>query len=204
MTRIKGKTRVKKIRPLSLRIPLIPVSALIIICLSSILTSCYHPPYNNFRKNPPRFTHMFRETEREIIHNLSNFDIQFVKYGDTNVLIIPTDHYFMNNSARINELCYKGLYTITRLLKLYHCSTFYIAGFTDNVGTRAHKKQLSQAQAEAIMTFLWANHVPSCRLRAEGYGDHNSIASNATIHGSALNRRVEIQWVNSRCSPEKN
>jgi outer membrane protein OmpA-like peptidoglycan-associated protein len=187
------------------------VRGLQLTLLFILLTGCYHPPYNNFRKNPPRFTHMFRETERSIIHNLGEFDVQYIKYGDTNILIVPTDHYFMNDSARLNELCYKGLYSITRLLKHYPCSTFYIAGFTDNVGTREHKKQLSQAQAETILTFLWANHVPACRLRAEGYGDHNSIANNHSIHGSALNRRVEIQWVSAdpegknrcgKCEPE--
>jgi len=173
------------------------VSCLQLSLLFILLTGCFHPPYNNFRKNPPRFTHLFRETERNIIHNLGVFDVQYVKYGDTRILILPTDHYFMHDSARLNELCYQGLYTITRLLKRYRCSTFYIAGFTDNVGTREHKKQLSQAQAETILSFLWANHVPACRLHAEGYGDHNTLANNHSIHGSALNRRVEIQWIST-------
>ena len=58
-----------------------------------------------------------------------------------------------------------------------------------------HKKTLSQAQAEAMLTFLWANGINANRLHAEGYGDSHTISDNHIIHGSAQNRRLEIQWV---------
>jgi flagellar motor protein MotB len=53
---------------------------------------------------------------------------------------------------------------------------------------------LSQAQAETILTFLWANNIPAMLLKAEGYGDKNAVSDNTLIHGSAQNRRIEIQW----------
>ncbi|MDI1352690.1 MAG: OmpA family protein, partial [bacterium] len=83
---------------------------------------------------------------------------------------------------------------IIKLLKLYPQSPIYVAVFTDNVGTREHKKRLSQAQAETMLTFLWANDIQAMRLKAEGYGDKNDISDNHWIHGSAQNRRIEIQW----------
>lgn len=133
-------------------------------------------------------------SKRKIIKDLSRQDIQYVEYGDTMTLIIPTDKYFMFHSPRINELCFPGLNTVVRLLKLYPYSPIYVAGFTDNVGSRRHKRLLSQAQAETILTFLWANNIQAYRLKAEGYGDKNTIADNNLIHGSAQNRRIEIQW----------
>ncbi|RUR19509.1 OmpA family protein [Legionella sp. km535] len=200
----------------------------LMICL---LSSCFHPPYNNFRPDPraPRKTAqgaaggaaigaiasgtvsgtllgagiggaigaasgLYKDSKPKIIKDLKKQDIEFIQYGDTRLLIVPTDKYFMFGSPRLNELCYPGLNNIIRLLKFYPKSRIYVAGFTDNVGSRYHKKMLSQAQAETMLTFLWANNIPASRLKAEGYGDKNAVSDNKLIHGSAQNRRIEIQW----------
>ncbi|STX39491.1 C-OmpA-like family protein CmpA [Legionella feeleii] len=141
-----------------------------------------------------------KESRRSVINELKKFDIQFVEYGDTLTLIVPTDRYFIFNSARFNELCYPGLYSIIKLIKMYppHCPV-YVAGFSDNAGSRDYKRKMSQARAETMLTFLWANDIPSQRLIAEGYGDKNPVADNHLVHGSAQNRRLEIQWFNN-CS----
>lgn len=142
-----------------------------------------------------------KSTKHGIIRDLEKEDIQFVQYGDTMTLIVPTDQYFMFNSARLNELNYKGLYDIIRLLKLYPQGPVYVAGFTDNVGSRVSRNKMSQAQAETMMTYLWANGIPAQRLKAEGYGDKNDVSDNTIIHGSAQNRRIEIQWFTHAIAP---
>ncbi|KTD74747.1 C-OmpA-like family protein CmpA [Legionella waltersii] len=144
-----------------------------------------------------------RDSKKHIVKELKKQDIQYVQYGDTNLLIIPTDKYFMFLSPRLNELCYPGLTNIVRLLKFYPYSTIYVAGFTDNVGSKRHKNKISQAQAETIMTYLWSNGIADTRLKAEGYGDKNPISDNSIIHGSAQNRRIEIEWFNSPPKPRQ-
>ena len=139
---------------------------------------------------------LYRTSKFSILSELQKEDIQFVQYGDTMTLIIPTDHYFVFNSAIINELCYPGLNNVIRLLRFYPCHRVYVAGFTDDVGSRARKQRRSQHQAEAITTFLWANGIPAHQLYAQGYGDQHTLGDNHFIRGSAYNRRVEIQWVN--------
>lgn len=133
-----------------------------------------------------------------IIKALSKCSIQYVQYGDTMTLIIPTDKYYMFASPRLNELYAKGLLEVVDLLRLYPDSPVYVAGFTDNVGSKLHKKRLSQAQAETMLTFLWANGIKANLLKAEGYEDKNTVADNHLIHGSAMNRRIEIQWFTGR------
>jgi outer membrane protein OmpA-like peptidoglycan-associated protein len=141
---------------------------------------------------------LYRESRPNIIRELQKKgDIQYVQYGDTMSLIVPTDRYFLFNSPRFNELCYDGLNNIVRLLKYSPNSIIYVAGFTDNIGSKYHKNTLSQAQAETMLTFLWANGIKAQRLHAEGYGDKNDVSDNHFIHGSAQNRRLEIQWVNT-------
>lgn len=200
----------------------------LMICL---LSSCFHPPYNNFRTDHRTARRaaggaafgsaagaltsgtltgallggaiggtigavigIHKDSKPSIVKELRKQNIQFVEYGDTMTLIVPTDKYFMFQSPRLTELCYPGLNNIVRLLKLYPQSPIYVAGFTDNVGSRFHKRMLSQAQAETILTFLWANGIQAYRLKAEGYGDKNTVSENKLIHGSAQNRRIEIQW----------
>ncbi len=197
----------------------------------SFLSSCFHPPYNNFKPDPRTARYaargapvgaavgavasstltgtllgggiggaagaamgIYKSSKPKIINDLKKQDIEFIEYGDTMTLIVPTDKYFLFASPRLNELCYPGLNNIVRLLKFYPKSPIYVAGFTDNVGSRYHKKMLSQAQAETMLTFLWANNISAMQLKAEGYGDKNAVSDNKLIHGSAQNRRIEIQW----------
>lgn len=135
-----------------------------------------------------------KNTKKALLKELQKQDIQLVVYGDNFTLIVPTDRYYIFNSPRLNDVCYPGLINIVKLLKFYPDTPIYVAGFTDNVGARSRKNRLSQAQAETMLTFLWANDIRAQRLHAEGYGDKHDIGDNHLIHGSAYNRRIEIQW----------
>ena len=146
---------------------------------------------------------LYKNNKEALIEELSKQDIQYVEYGDTRVLIIPTDRYFRFNSNRIHDVCYKGMNNIIRLLKYYPCSPIYVAGFTDDIGTRAQKEKLSRSRADAFVTFLWAHDIQAQRLHAEGYGDQHSVGDNHLIHGSAYNRRIEIQWIKKDVCPKE-
>lgn len=173
-----------------------------------LLTSCYQPPYNNFQPynslpagDQGNQIKAYVGTEASLIKKLKAKDIQFVKYGDTSTIIVPTDRYFIFNSPQLNELCYPGLAYIIQLLKQYPDSTIYVAGFTDNVGSRFAKNKLTQDRAEAMLTYLWANGIQAKLLRAEGYGEKYAVSDNHLVHGSAQNRRLEIQWASNPNTP---
>lgn len=145
------------------------------------------------------FIGMQKNTRGALIAEIQNQDLQFIQYGNTFTLLVPTDRYFVFDTPRLNDICYPGLVNIINLIKSYpNCGPIYVAGFTDNVGSRHHKRMLSQARAEAMLTYLWANDIPAQLLHAEGYGDKHDIGNNRLIRGSAYNRRIEIQWTNAR------
>ncbi|MFA5960937.1 MAG: C-OmpA-like family protein CmpA [Tatlockia sp.] len=134
------------------------------------------------------------------------FQIDYIEYGETVTIIVPTDRYYLFNSAKLNEICFAGLAELIKLIKLFpRCCPIYVAGFTDNVGSRFSKKLMSQAKAETMVSFLWAHGIPSRRLVAEGYGEKNPVGDNQLMHGSAYNRRIEIQILlscsNARAEP---
>lgn len=138
---------------------------------------------------------IYRSSKTGIIKELEDQCVQYVQYGDTRTLLVPTDKYFLYGSPRLNELAYPGLANIVKLLSFYPQSTVFVAGFTDDIGSKTRKQKLTQAQAEAMLTLLWANGIKAELLHAQGYGDLHPIGDNNLIHGSAFNRRLEIQWI---------
>jgi outer membrane protein OmpA-like peptidoglycan-associated protein len=67
-----------------------------------------------------------------------------------------------------------------------------IVGHTDNTGTAANNRPLSQRRAEAVRAWLVAQGIEAARLRAEGRGPDQPVADNATEAGRSLNRRVQV------------
>jgi outer membrane protein OmpA-like peptidoglycan-associated protein len=54
---------------------------------------------------------------------------------------------------------------------------------------------LSQNRARSVADYLSSRGVAPARIRSQGYGKTQPIASNATEEGRAANRRVEIKIV---------
>lgn len=68
-------------------------------------------------------------------------------------------------------------------------------GHTDSMGSEAHNQRLSQRRAEAVKAYLVNQGVPAERIRTEGRGEAQPVASNDTAQGRAQNRRVDITLV---------
>lgn len=79
------------------------------------------------------------------------------------------------------------------LLKAGGPRTVEIGGHTDNTGSAAHNRALSQARAESVRAWLVAHGIPAARLSAQGYGDTQPVKPNTDEIGRALNRRVELR-----------
>lgn len=67
-----------------------------------------------------------------------------------------------------------------------------IQGHTDNTGTPAYNKRLSQERAEAVRNGLISLGVESARLTAVGYGPDKALVPNTTEASKAKNRRVQF------------
>jgi len=71
-------------------------------------------------------------------------------------------------------------------------TSFYIDGYTDNVGSAAVNKRLSKARAQAVANALVKDGVARNRLVVRGFGKEHPLCSNATPEGRQCNRRVEV------------
>ena len=67
-----------------------------------------------------------------------------------------------------------------------------VEGHTDHTGDASYNGMLSEARAQSVRDALVEANAPVQRVRARGYGEARPVASNRTLEGRQLNRRVEI------------
>lgn len=67
-----------------------------------------------------------------------------------------------------------------------------VVGHTDNVGRSEYNLGLSDRRAASVRSYAIAQGLDASRIRTEGKGASEPIASNETDEGRAQNRRVEI------------
>ncbi len=68
-------------------------------------------------------------------------------------------------------------------------------GHTDNQGDPAANVQLSQNRVQAVLDYLIGKGVAPVRLRGQGFGGAQPIASNQQEATRRLNRRVEFEVI---------
>jgi outer membrane protein OmpA-like peptidoglycan-associated protein len=85
-----------------------------------------------------------------------------------------------------------NLRKLSESLKQYPDTELLIEGHTDNVGSDSFNQNLSQNRAAAVANYLNSVGVSMARLKPEGRGEAQPIASNDNDSGRQQNRRVEI------------
>ena len=65
-------------------------------------------------------------------------------------------------------------------------------GHTDSIGTDKYNMALSLRRANAVKAYLISKGVDADKIKVEGRGESEPVATNKTREGRALNRRVEI------------
>lgn len=70
-----------------------------------------------------------------------------------------------------------------------------IAGYTDSQGSDQGNLNLSQRRAEAVLAALRGRRVPVSGFVAQGFGEADPIADNATEEGREANRRIAFSLI---------
>ena len=82
-------------------------------------------------------------------------------------------------------------------LRKYPDLVVEVAGHTDSDGSVVNNQGLSERRANTVRDYMINAGVDAANLSARGYGEVKPIADNATAHGKATNRRVELRILNS-------
>ena len=109
------------------------------------------------------------------------------------VLRFPDELLFQVGSAQLESHARPRLSELARVLQDYPETRIAVKGYTDSTGSEAVNRHLSAARAKAVYDYLVARGVASTRLMAEGYAEARPVASNESVEGRRLNRRVELE-----------
>ena len=107
--------------------------------------------------------------------------------------------FFDTNKSNIKKQYQPEIAKVADKLKEFPTATAEIRGYTDSTGSRKLNDRLSQARAESVKTSLSTDYgIDAGRLTAKGYSWDDPVASNKTVEGRALNRRVVAVIAGSR------
>lgn len=136
--------------------------------------------------------HSMDDQQNMLRERLQGTGVQIYREGDMLRLVMPGDITFDNDEARIRHRFYPVLDSVSVVLREYNHTKIKIAGFTSNTGTPGYNLRLSSLRAESIANFLMGHGINPQRIVTVGYGERHPIASNNSVNGRAMNRRVEI------------
>jgi outer membrane protein OmpA-like peptidoglycan-associated protein len=103
------------------------------------------------------------------------------------------DLYFETGSSKLRPDSSAKLKEFTAALRGDEARNVMVKGYTDNTGSAAGNMRLSERRADAVKADLVRTGVPADRIAAQGLGEENYVADNATAAGRAKNRRVTVE-----------
>ena len=132
------------------------------------------------------------EDKREALARASQgTGVEVARTSDNRLkLNVPSDVSFDTGRADIKPQMRPVLDEIGRNLDPNVLVT--VVGHTDSTGSDAINDPLSRDRALAVRDYLSARGVSASRMRVDGRGAREPVASNDTEAGRAANRRVEI------------
>ncbi len=103
---------------------------------------------------------------------------------------------FRSGSAELDADSVEILQQVADALAQAPNADVAISGHTDSTGSAQLNLALSGQRAERVRSFLIERGISGDRMTAQGFGSSQPIASNGTVTGRALNRRIDIALIN--------
>jgi len=124
---------------------------------------------------------------------LEQMGLSVVKSESGVVLTMPGAMAFASGSSEVDPAAYEALDRVATAMTAVSSAQATITGHTDSTGKAGYNQRLSEDRAEAVRAYVAGKGVDTARMSAEGKGEAEPIADNATAEGRAANRRVEIR-----------
>jgi len=129
----------------------------------------------------------FKEVRKDI-------PMQAIKEGKK---IVLNNIFFETGKAELTETSMIEINNLYNLMVQNPDIKVEISGHTDNVGSGAANKALSQERATVVVKALVTKGTQANRLTAKGYGDSAPVAPNDTDENRQLNRRTEFKIISN-------
>jgi len=133
--------------------------------------------------------HMDKQAE-EMKADLSGAKVERV--GEGIKITFDSGILFAVNSSDLQPAAKTNIESLAKVLAKYPDTNILIEGDTDNTGSDAYNKKLSERRAQAVADYQKSLGIAATRISTVGLGESNPVASNDTEDGRAQNRRVEV------------
>jgi ompA family protein len=130
---------------------------------------------------------------KEIVSNVGDTLMVYMQPIKTGTSFVVKNIYFNTNDTSLTAESNKELDKQSRFLKENPNVNITIVGHTDSRGSDEYNLKLSEGRAVSVMRALIDRGIAPERLKAEGRGETQPVASNETEEGRAENRRIEIE-----------
>jgi OOP family OmpA-OmpF porin len=134
----------------------------------------------------------FNELFVEVQNIFSTDEAEVYKQGNRLIIRLRAIQ-FPVGQAIIMPDNYALLSKVQRSIRTFGDPDVVIEGHTDSTGSDDVNENLSQQRAESVRQYFVANKTLSYeKIVAVGYGSKRPLASNATLEGRAINRRIDV------------
>lgn len=117
---------------------------------------------------------------------------EVVRIGEGIAVIFDSGLLYDFDSDAVKPAARTNLENLAASLQEYPDSEVLIVGHTDNVGSASYNQGLSRRRAESAASVLRNEGIAADRIRTDGRGFSEPVATNDTEEGRAENRRVEV------------
>lgn len=115
------------------------------------------------------------------------------RVGEGIRLVLKEDAVRFNvNKSTLTDQARTNLDKLVPVFKDYPDTNIEIFGYTDITGTAEYNLKLSRERAETVKNYLATKGLQSSRMKTNGLGVADPIATNDTEEGRSQNRRVEF------------
>ncbi len=133
------------------------------------------------------------ELERELAAEAARKELRITRLsGDALKIGVASDASFGVDRSDLTATAQATFGKIAEVLKDYDKTVIHVVGHTDSTGSDSYNQGLSERRANSVQSYITQNGVLYDRVRTEGRGEREPIASNETGAGRAQNRRVDI------------
>ncbi|HVH88514.1 MAG TPA: OmpA family protein, partial [Terriglobales bacterium] len=108
------------------------------------------------------------------------------------LIVNMSDVLFDTNKYTLKPGAREKLAKVAGILLAYPDLKVQVEGYTDSTGTPEYNQRLSEQRAMTVRDYLTAQGININNVTAQGFGQNDPVASNATAAGRQQNRRVQM------------
>ncbi|MGC6426426.1 MAG: OmpA family protein [Akkermansiaceae bacterium] len=135
------------------------------------------------------------QQEALLRQELESTGVSVTRQGSNIILNMSGDITFPTAEAQVMPDFFPVLNSVSKVLNSYHRTLVEVTGHTDNIGARNYNYRLSQQRATNVADYLRDQRVDPRRFKVSGLGPDQPAASNDSVSGRQLNRRVTIELI---------